>query len=100
MDNGFSILMLVFGAAVLLYAAVLSTGDHRLLPYKVQPSLRSKDKKGQTKHIAAVTAVVAVPLIVGGLAGAFLGNVACLIAMGISTAVLITIAVIRKRKNK
>ena len=62
MDNGFSILMLIFGAAVMLYAAILSSGNYKLLPLTVQPSLRRKDKKGQTKHIAAVTAVVAVPL--------------------------------------
>ena len=66
MDNGFSILMLIFGAAVMLYAAILSSGNYKLLPLTVQPSLRRKDKKGQTKHIAAVTAVVAVPIILGG----------------------------------
>lgn len=61
MDNGFSILMLISGAAVMLYAAILSSGNYKLLPLTVQPSLRRKDKKGQTKHIAAVTAVVASP---------------------------------------
>ncbi|SEK63479.1 hypothetical protein SAMN02910353_01015 [Ruminococcus sp. YRD2003] len=97
MDNGFSILMLIFGAAVMLYAAILSSGNHKLLPLTVQPSLRSKDKKGQTKHIAAVTAVTAVPIILGGLAGAFWGNIACLITMAVSAAVIITAAVIRHK---
>ena len=91
--------MLIFGAAVLLYAMILSSGNHNLLPMKIQPSLRNDDKKGQTKHIAAVTAVVAIPVILGGLAGLFMGNTACLIAMGISTVLLIIIAVIR-HKNK
>lgn len=45
MDNGFSILMLIFGAAVMLYAAILSSGNYKLLPLTVQPSLRRKDKK-------------------------------------------------------
>ena len=89
MDNGFSILMLIFGAAVMLYAAILSSGNYKLLPLTVQPSLRRKDKKGQTKHIAAVTAVVAVPIILGGLAGSFLGNIVCLITMAVSAAVIL-----------
>ena len=46
MDNGFSILMLIFGAAVMLYAAILSSGNYKLLPLTVYPSLRRKDKKG------------------------------------------------------
>lgn len=101
MDNGFSILMLIFGAAVILYAAILSSGNYKLLPLKVQPSLRSEDKKGQTKHIAAVTAVVAVPIILGGLAGSFWGNIACLITTAVSAAVIIMIAVIsHKHKMK
>ena len=98
MDNGFSVLMLIFGAALLLYAGVLSTGNHKLLPYRVQPSLRRENKKGQTKHIAAVTAAVALPITLGGLAGSFFGNIPCLITMAVSAAVLITIAVIRKNK--
>ena len=97
MDNGFSILMLIFGAAVMLYAAILSPGNYKLLPLTVQPSLRRKDKKGQTKHIAAVTAVVAVPIILGGLAGSFLGNIVCLITMAVSAAVIILTAVIRHK---
>ena len=45
MDNGFSVLMLIFGIAILLYAAILSSGNHKLLPVTVQPSLRRTDKK-------------------------------------------------------
>lgn len=97
MDNGFSILMLIFGAAVMLYAAILSSGNYKLLPLTVQPSLRRKDKKGQTKHIAAVTAVVAVPIILGGLAGSFWGNIVCLITMAVFAAVIILTAVIRHK---
>ena len=100
MDNGFSVLMLIFGIAILLYAAVLSSGNHKLLPMRVQPSLRKEDKKGQTKHIAAVTAVVALPIALGGLAGTFLGNTSCIIVMGVSAASLIAVAVIRSRNKK
>lgn len=97
MDNGFSILMLIFGIAILLYAAILSSGNYKLLPLRVQPSLRSYDKKGQTKHIAAITAIVALPISFGGLAGLFFGNIICLIVMFLSAAIIIVIAVIRHR---
>lgn len=49
MENGFSVLMLIFGAAILLYAAMLSGGNHKLLPLRVQPSLQRKDKKRADK---------------------------------------------------
>jgi len=100
MDNGFSVLMLIFGIAILLYAAILSSGNHKLLPVTVQPSLRRTDKKGQTRHIAAVTAVVAVPIVLGGFAGLFGGNIVCLIVMGVSAIVIIIIAVICHRHKK
>ena len=99
MDNGFSVLMLIFGIAILLYTAVLSSGDYKLLPMKVQPTLRSHDKEGQTKHIAAVTAVVAVPIALGGLAGVFFGNVVCLIVMG-TTALLLIIRAVSSRRSR
>jgi hypothetical protein len=99
MDNGFSVLMLIFGVAVLLYAAILSSGNHKLLPIKAQISLRSNDKRGQTRHIAAVTALVAIPIALGGLAGLFRGNTICLITMAASAAVIIMIAVIRHRNK-
>lgn len=99
MDNGFSVLMLIFGAAILLYAAALSSGNHKLLPARVQPTLRKTDKKGQTKHIAAVSAVVAVPITAGGLAGTFWGNTACLIVMGATAALLIVSAAVRRRNR-
>lgn len=97
MENGFSVLMLIFGGALLLYAAVLSTGNYKLLPYHIIPSLKSDDRAGQTKHIAAITARIALCPLIGGLLGLFLGNTACLIGMGVTAAVLIVLAVLRKK---
>ena len=99
MDNGFSILMLLFGAAILLYAALLSTGNEKLLPYRVQPSLRSTGKKEQVRHIAAVTALVAVPIVLGGIAGMIWGNLICLIVMGVSAVLLIAAALIKRKMH-
>jgi cyanate permease len=100
MENGFSVLMLIFGAALLLYAAVLSGGNHKLLPARVTPTLQRKDKKGQTKRIAAITAVVALSPVIGGLLGLWKGNTLCLIGMGATAAISIALAVIKKRSHR
>ena len=98
-DNYFSLFMLIFGGALLPYAAALSSGNYKLLPLRVQVSLRSKNKKGQTRHIAAVTAVTALPIVLGGFVGWLCGNTACLITMAVSAVLLIVLAVIRHKKN-
>lgn len=100
MENGFSVLMLIFGAAILLYAAILSGGNDKLLPVRVQPTLKKRNKKGQTKHIAKITAVVGLSPLLGGLAGLWRGNLACLIGMGVTAVICIIIAVLRARGKK
>lgn len=100
MENGFSVLMLIFGAALLLYAAILSGGNHKLLPGRVAPTLRQKDKKGQTKRIAAITAVVSLSPLTGGLLGLWKGNILCLIGMGAAAAASIVFAVLKKRSHR
>ena len=100
MDNGFSILMLIFGAAILLYAAALSSGNENLLPYRALHSLRRTNRKEQVRHIAAVTAITALPITAGGAVGFFLGNLACLITMGVTAAIIITVAVILHKQKK
>ena len=99
MDNGFSVLMLIFGGALLLYAAALSSGNENLLPYRVQPTLRKTGRKAQVRHIAAVTALVSLPILFGGIAGWIWNNTVCLITMGVSAALLIAWSVIRHRSN-
>ncbi len=100
MENGFSVLMLIFGIALLLYAALLATGDPNLLPYHIQPSLRKENKKGQVRHIGKVTAICAVPIICGGAAGTYAGNRECLITGGVTAAVIIIAAILRRRSSK
>lgn len=99
MDNGFSVLMMIFGGAILFYAGLLTTGNPKLLPFTVQPTLRKKDKKSQVRHIAAITAAVGVPFLLGGFAGQFWGDLVCLIVMGALGVLLIIIALI-PNKNK
>jgi hypothetical protein len=79
---------------------MLSGGNYKLLPLRVQPSLQRKDKKGQTKRIAKISAIVALSPVVGGLLGLWRGNIACLIGMGATAVVCIVIAVLRTRGKK
>ncbi len=100
MENGFSVLMLIFGAALMLYAAVLSGGNYKLLPYNVEQTMRKYDRKKQTKRIAKITAVAALSPIIGGLLGLWKGNLLCLIGMGATAAVCIAAAILKKRSNR
>ena len=59
MDHNFSILFLIFAAAILLYAALLAvTKDYRLLPYRSQVAVKPKDPKKYTVQLAKVVALV------------------------------------------
>jgi hypothetical protein len=59
MDHNFSILFLIFAAAILLYAAVLAiTKNYHMLPYRAEVSVRPKDPKRYTFQLAKVVALV------------------------------------------
>ena len=68
MDNGFSILMFIFAAALLLYAVVLAiTKDYKMLPYRAQISVKPKDPKEYTLQLAKVVALVGLAMTAGAL---------------------------------
>ena len=59
MDHNFSILFLIFAAAILLYAAILAiTKDYNLLPYRAQVSVKPKNPKKYTVQLAKVVTLV------------------------------------------
>ena len=86
MDQGFPIFMLIFAAALLLYAALLAvTRDELLLPMKVSVSIKSmnkKEKKEYALRLAKMVALVAAAPAVGGLIGLW-NQLAGAIVMGI-----------------
>jgi len=93
--------MLALGIGVLLYAALLSTGNPSLLPIRTQPSLRKNNKKEQVRHIAAITSIAALPPAIGGTAGIIFGNTACLgIMLGGYAAWIVCSVIRRKKKNR
>jgi len=68
MDNGFSILMFIFAAALLLYAVVLViTKDYKMLPYRAQISVKPKDPKEYTLQLAKVVTLVGLAVAVGAV---------------------------------
>ena len=86
MDNGFSILMLIFAGAILLYAALMAlTKDYNMLPLRAQVSVKPKNPKKYMMQLAKAVALVAVPVALGGLIGlwnAMVGLIIMLLGVG------------------
>ena len=71
MDHGFSILMLIFAGALLLYAALLAiTKNYKMLPYRATVSVKPKNPRKYTVQLAKVVALVALA-VAGGAVAAF-----------------------------
>ena len=81
MDHGFSILMFIFAAALLAYAALMAiTKNYNILPWRATVSVNPKDKRAYTFQLAKVIALVAAA-IAAGAAVALLHTVAGVIVM-------------------
>ena len=69
MEHGFSILMFIFAAAILLYAALMAiTKDYNILPTRATMSVKPKDEKAYMTRLAKVIALVAVVPVLTGVA--------------------------------
>ena len=63
MDHSFSILFLIFAAAILLYAALMAiTKDYRILPYRSLVSVKPKNPKKYMVQLSKVVALVGVAI--------------------------------------
>ena len=72
MEYAFSILMICFAGALLLYAGLLALGkDPKMIPRHYAAKI--KDPKAYTRQIAKVIALVATAPLHGGIVGLFLG---------------------------
>ena len=66
MENGFSVLMLIFAAALFLYAAILAiTKDYNMLPYRARVSVKPKNPKKYAVQLAKVIALTALAIAAG-----------------------------------
>jgi len=75
MDYGYSILMIIFAAALLLYAGLMAlTKDYKILPLRSRQSVKPKNEKKYMTQLAKVVALVALAPALSAAAG--LWNVA------------------------
>ena len=73
MEHGFSVLMLIFSGAILLYALLMmATGSVHLLPYHVYKTMKkTKDDRVYVRHLGRAVALTAAAPLLGGVAGFF-----------------------------
>lgn len=86
MEHGYSILMAVFSAAILLYAAIMVLfKDYKILPFRVRASVRPKNEKEYMTQLAKAVALTAVSPALSALMGLWntAAAVVTLIAAGV-----------------
>ncbi|MBR1483942.1 MAG: hypothetical protein IJ598_13395 [Ruminococcus sp.] len=70
MEYGFSILMAVFSAALLLYAGLMALfKDYKMLPLRARVSFKPKNEKKYMTQLAKVIAIVALSPALSALVG-------------------------------
>ena len=80
MDHNYSILFLIFAAAILLYAALMAiTKDYRMLPYWSRGSVKPKDPKKYMVQLSKVVAMVGLAIGVGAAVSFWNGAVGVVI---------------------
>ena len=87
MEHGYSILMSVFSAAILLYAGLMAlTKNYKILPVRATQSVKPKDEKRYMTQLSKVVALVALSPALSALAG--LWNMTAALVVLIVSAVL------------
>ena len=80
MEYGYSILMGIFAAALLLYAGLMAlTKDYKMVPYHARQSVKPKDPKAYAAGLAKAVALAALAPALSALAG--LWNAVAAVAM-------------------
>ena len=68
MEYAYSIVMAIFGAALLLYAGLMAlTKDYKMLPYRSRQSVKPKDPKKYAFQLSKVIALVALSPVLSAL---------------------------------
>lgn len=66
MEHGFSMLMFIFAAAILLYAALMAiTKDYRMLPFRARQSVKPKDPQAYMVQLSKIVALAALAIALG-----------------------------------
>lgn len=98
MEYGFSVLMLIFGGAILLYALLIGRGNPDLIPRMY--AVKTTNLSAFTKEFAKVLAIIGLSPVISGLTGLKYGNKAAAIALFVSLAIGITICWLKHRQPK
>ncbi|MBO4251539.1 MAG: hypothetical protein J5911_02640 [Clostridia bacterium] len=89
MEYAYSIVMAVFGGALLLYAGLMAlTKDYKMLPYRSRVSVKPKDPKKYAFQLSKVIALVAVAPLLSALT-ALWNTIAAVIVLMVSVIVFI-----------
>ena len=87
MEHGYSILMGIFAAAILLYAGLMAlTKNYKILPVRATQSVKPKDEKRYMTQLSKVVALVALSPALSALTG--LWNIPAAVVVLLASAVL------------
>ena len=83
MEYGYSIIMCIFSAAILLYAGLMAlTKDYKMLPLRARQSVRPKDPKRYAFQLSKAIALTALSPALSALAGLWNMIVAVIVLIG------------------
>ena len=89
MEYGYSILMGVFAAALLIYAGMMALlKDYKMLPYRARVSVKPKNEKLYMTQLAKVVALVALSPALSALTGLW-NMIAALVVLIVSAVLFI-----------
>ena len=89
MENGYSVIMLIFSGALLLYAGLMAlTKDYTLLPLRVRRAVKPKNRKQYVVMLSKIIALVATAPVLSAVVG-FWNIWAALVVLIAGTAVAI-----------
>ncbi len=89
MEYGYSVLMAIFSAALLLYAGLMAIfRDYKMIPMRARVSVKPKNEKKYMAQLAKVIALVALSPALSALAGLW-NPIAALIVLILSAILFI-----------
>ena len=83
MEYGYSVLMAIFGGAILLYAGMMALfKDYKMLPYRARVSVKPKDEKRYMVQLSKAVALAALAPLLSALAGLWNMTAALIVLIG------------------
>ena len=87
-DYGYSVLMAIFAAALLLYAGLMAVfKDYKMLPYRSRASVKPKNEKKYMTQLSKIVALVSLSPALSALVG--LWNIAAAVVVLIAAFIVL-----------